>query len=61
MIDYSEWAKRLLEEIYYAPEDHRESVIEDHLKKAAARGYTDGADNGWWHEMERESYHGEDL
>lgn len=45
--DYDTWAKNLLEELYYAPEDQRVSLLEEHLKKAAKRGYVEGSDFGW--------------
>lgn len=54
MIDYNKWAINLLEEIYYAPEEQRASIIEEHLNKAHRRGYTDGSQNEWWKVQERE-------
>ena len=50
--DFDAWAKNLLEELYYAPEEHRISLLSEHLKKASARGYTDGSNNAWCHEQE---------
>lgn len=47
MIDIDKWADNLLQEIYYAPENHRVALIADHLWKAVRRGFTDGSDNGW--------------
>ena len=46
-VNYSQWAHQLLEEIYYAPEEHRVSIIEEHLVKVHRRGARDGKDNGW--------------
>jgi hypothetical protein len=45
--EYDQWAENLLQEIYYAPEEHRVSVIKEHLLKAVRRGYVDGALNDW--------------
>ena len=45
--EYDQWAENLLQEIYYAPEDHRVSIIKEHLLKAVKRGYLDGATNDW--------------
>lgn len=54
MIDYNEWAANLLEEIYYTPQDQRISLLKEHLEKAHRRGYTDGAENDWWKEQEKQ-------
>ena len=60
-IDYNSWAENLLQEIYYAPDDaHRAAVLKENLLKAAKRGYTDGLDNGWWHEQEKSMYFDEE-
>lgn len=45
--EYDVWAENLIQEIYYAPEDQRVSVVKEHLLKAVRRGYVDGALNDW--------------
>jgi hypothetical protein len=45
--EYDQWAEQLLQEIYYAPEEHRVAVIKEHLLKAVQRGYVDGTETGW--------------
>lgn len=49
---FKQWSEYLLQEIYYTPEHLRAALIEEHLLKAVRRGYTDGAENGWWKEQE---------
>ena len=51
--EYDVWAEALLQEIYYAPEDHRVSLIREHLLKAVQRGHTDALENGWWKEQDK--------
>ena len=46
--NYDQWAEALLQEIYYAPEEHRLSVVKEHLLKATQRGYRDAVVNDWW-------------
>ena len=45
--EYDQWARALLEEIYYTPEDLRAALVKEHLLKAVQRGFTDGAEIGW--------------
>lgn len=53
--EYDQWAEYLLQEIYYAPTpEHRVAVIKEHLLKAVQRGYTDGLDNGWAIEQDKD-------
>jgi hypothetical protein len=45
--NYDMWAEALLQEIYYAPEDQRASVVKAALLQASKRGYAEGSDWGW--------------
>lgn len=47
---YEEWAKQLLNELYYVNEDKRVDLLRDALVKAVGIGYVDGKDNSWWKE-----------
>lgn len=52
--EYEEWARMLLEEIYYAADEgHRTAILKEHLLKANRRGYIDGTLNSWWKEQEK--------
>lgn len=45
--EYDQWAEALIQEIYYAPEDQRVSIVKEHVLKAVKRGYLEGSNNAW--------------
>lgn len=49
-------AKRLLEDLYHTPEEHRIDLLKEALLKAAKEGYLDGLENGWWRLRENENF-----
>ena len=45
--DWKTWSDEFLQELYYTPSDQRATLVEAHLKRAEARGYTRGCEHGW--------------